>query len=126
VATDLGTDTGETIEILFGTDRQLGYAWTRPAGVASMAAYDLGAPWWVGTDGITRFGARPVVERADLQVGVLRYEPAHRFGIFTTPEDTLSAFVPETFISGEALPRVRVRSTTFRVTEQQIAAEVLW
>jgi hypothetical protein len=126
VAEDLGLDAGEAVEVLADADRSLGYAWTRPAGAASSAADDLGVPWWVGVDGNTRFGARPAVELKNLKVGVRSFSDAARSALLSLASDELRAVVPGTWVSGDALPRRRVRASVLMIDRQTITAEISW
>lgn len=123
VAKDFATDTGESVLVL--EDRLLGYAWTRPATVAAFAADQLG-PWWVGTDGVTRFGARTAATRAGLKLGVTYYSGVNKSATVSPAEDLFSPFVPGTTISGTGLPTITLRRVVIQISGDSAAVEVMW
>jgi hypothetical protein len=126
LAEELATDAGELALVLPDVARRVPYAWTRPAGPASAAADALGVPWWVGTDGVTRFGARPAPRRTGLELGVHRIDLAARRATVGSAEDLLGAFLPGTVVAGPGLPEVRVRSAVVRVTDRSVLVDIEW
>jgi hypothetical protein len=124
VAQDLASDAGETLGLLGAlAGAVLGYAWVRPEGLASFALNELGQPWYVGLDGVTNLGTWPAVARAGLRLSV-EYRPSLRRAEIKSPDDAFASLVPGSVISGDGFPELAIRSTTIRVTDRRVLAEV--
>lgn len=90
VITDLGRESGETIVAGY-TDRTLGPAWTRAAGVGAAALRAL-APWWLDAVGKTHIGSR---ETGDLTLAdVHKVGRNDARGLLEIQTPTIAAIVP--------------------------------
>lgn len=105
VLEDLRRDVGELGMVLDIPDRSLGYAWTRPAGLASDTLRALvGDAWYVAPDGITHIGDRPSLASAADSISVESYEVATAYAVARSSIDALSLFVPGRIIAADGLP----------------------
>lgn len=101
VLADLAADAGERVVLsAAASGAVLGYAWTRPAGVASesldAACARAGLTWWVGVDGETQVAAaRPVVPvPGTAHYTVERVAAERGWALLSCEDDALGAFVP--------------------------------
>jgi hypothetical protein len=101
VAADAARAVGETLDPTGYGARRVGPDFARSHGPASRVLEQLGAPWWVDALGVTRVGARPVVEVAapyellafdpDERVATLGVDDAGAIGPGSILRDKLSA-----------------------------------
>jgi hypothetical protein len=127
VANDLAVDAGEKIMLEPGTERTLGYAWSRPEGIASLALGDLQRAWWVDAAGVTHLGPRPAsVVPSRVKVAVSSFDPTFPRLFLGIPDDTVSPFQPGVTLSGQGLPSpFKVSSVEIRVNDRRVSLE-LW
>lgn len=80
VADDVARSVGETIGGFVPAVERIGIDYAREAGLASRVLEDVigGVPWWVGYDGVTVVGARPLLTAVPDAYEVLAYDPADR------------------------------------------------
>lgn len=105
VLDDLRREVGEIGMVLDIPDRSLGYAWTRPAGLASDTLRALvGDAWYVAPDGITHVGDRPSLASAADSISVESYEVATAYAVARSSIDALSLFVPGRILAADGLP----------------------
>lgn len=130
VATKLATDAGEQLDVT-GADRALGDHWTRPAGPASLALWDLfpleRGGWRADPDGVARPGVRPPAPLpAGVELVVEDHKPEARWARVSLPGDQLSAVLPGAILTGPTLktPLV-VGETTIYASADSVTAELL-
>ncbi len=80
VATDAAREVGETLGAFAPGAERVGVDYVRQAGPASRVLEDVigGVSWWVGYDGATNVGERPVVTPRAGSYEVLEYDPRSR------------------------------------------------
>lgn len=125
VAAELANATGETI-VLNGADRVLGYAWTRPGGLASDAIRSVaGRAWYVATDGVTHIGPPPVVAASSPLLTVDSYDVNTGRATVRIADEALSILWPGAVITAAGLPApLPVRAIIAHVTPGDIRVEV--
>jgi hypothetical protein len=99
VIADAARLAGETVDTATIPDTRLGSGWTRPSGAASRVL-ELVAPkgWYVGEDGVTRLGARPIVP---LPAKVTRVAPVDRARHkVVLASDSIAAILPGVVVDG--------------------------
>jgi len=74
---DAASLVGETLTVQAGADRSIGIDCARELGAAADLFDQLGASWWVGYDGVTVVGTRPVADAA-AGVELLTFDPLER------------------------------------------------
>ena len=106
VLADLAVAAGELGAVLDGIpDRILGYAWTRPTGIASdMLRALVGDAWWIAADGITHAGPRPTPSIAPTDLTVEPFDPALRRGTVVLAGDGVAQLVPGATLTAQGLP----------------------
>jgi hypothetical protein len=78
IADDVAREVDETIGTFEPAATRVGFDYARQAGVASTALSDAigpGVAWWVGYDGVTNVGARPVTTPNATSYQVLSFDP---------------------------------------------------
>lgn len=123
VAADLATETGETVVLEPGAERALGYAWTRPAGAASIALDELEPRWWVDAAGVTHIGPRPAGSRVTAQFSVEAFSPAEEVLVITSPEDDLAAFPIGAELAGEGIGAFTIGALEARFSGTSLRVE---
>lgn len=128
VVADLAADAGETVTLQAGVERSLGYAWTRPAGVASGALDALTAGlWWVGTGGETVVGVRGVAVAVPTATvySVERVEPERGWARLACPDDAIGAFLPGVAVPlGEGAGTMAVEAVEVMVDPGRVVVEM--
>lgn len=128
VAADLATDAGERLVLESGVERSLGYAWTRPAGVASVALDALSAgPWWVAPDGVTHLGPRPApmaIPTATVY-SVEAVQPERGWARVSCPDDMIGALLPGVAVPlGEGAGVMAVEAVEVAVDPGRVVLEL--
>lgn len=91
--------------IIVSADRPLGYAWTRPAGLASDALRALaGEAWWVAPDGVTHIGPRPSSQVAPSTLTVQRFDRSTLRASCLLADDALAQLLPGATATAPGLP----------------------
>jgi hypothetical protein len=107
VVEDLAREAGESfILATIDRDASLGPAWTRPAGPAARTLNHV-APesWYVGEDGITRYGTRAA---STLPAGTTRtVQPDLSRGVLTLASETLASLLPGLVVDGREVVDVQ-------------------
>jgi hypothetical protein len=129
VARDLAAEAGELgVALEAGAERPLGYAWHRPAGLASDALRALVGPaWWVAPDGVTHLGARPsrAVTPATLHLGA-ETDLAHGRAVGALTGDEVAQLLPGAVVSSSTLPgSLTVGELAIRVSAGAVEVELL-
>lgn len=132
VAGDIASEVGEQLVVEAGADRPLGGTWSRfaspdPTGIASMALRRLaGGRWWVGADGVTHVGARPVtLVPSTVRFAATDYDPALPRAVVMSPDDAIAAFVPGARWSYEEIKDFTITAAHVRASAGSVAVEVL-
>jgi hypothetical protein len=127
---ELAAAAGETLDAasLSAADRPLGAAWMRGAGGAGeLLRETVGRAWWVGADGATRLGARPVAPVApSVRFVVEDYRAAGKWARLSSPTDAVAAFLPgATFTAPEVSGVFTVEELVVSVEAGAVRLEVL-
>jgi hypothetical protein len=127
VIADLARESGEKLALEPGTDRKLGYAWTRLGGTASSALRDLvGSSWWVAPDGITHVGMRPATTvPSSVKLVLEEYDPRWKRATISCPDDKIAAFMPRATFSADNIPNFTIASVDLCITPGSVRLEVL-
>lgn len=127
VAADLAADAGERIALEAGVERSLGYAWTRPAGVASVSLDALSAAWWMASDGVTHLGPRPAptaIPSATVY-SVEAVQPERGWARVSCPDDMIGAFLPGVAVPlGEGAGTMAVEAVEVSVDPGRVVLEL--
>lgn len=124
----LATECGETI-VSAGDLTRLGVDFVRCAGTAARALDAIlgGVAWWVGLDGVTRYGTRPTATLAPL-VELLDVEERGRVAVFGTEDPgavPIGARFVDSRLGGSAMVReveFEARANVTRVRAWAVAA----
>jgi hypothetical protein len=121
VANDLAAEVGEQLVLEAGVeDRDLGQAWGRMGDGAAVDELNIlaGQAWWISPDGVTHLGPRPVVPvPSSVRFVAEDFRPARRLARITSPDDTLSPFLPGGQWTAEEVPGVQVVSSAVIVVD---------
>lgn len=124
VVSDLVKDSGEPIRLMPGVDQSLGYAWSRPAGVASQALDLLAPHWWVAPGGTTCIGERAeTVLPKTVKWSLESYDPANKIAVIGVSNDTVAAFQPGVRLTASGMDIV-AGSVIVTVTDRKAVIEV--